>query len=104
MRTHHPILTKIRNRPALYIGCQSLIRLQAFMQGYLTCEFDHGLTVAISETPEFCEWLSRRLKISGSLGYVEMLLALHEGDDAAAFDDFWLYLDEYQAEKISDEK
>ena len=96
----HPILDTIRERPAMYLGEPSLIRLSAFVDGYLACEYDNRLLpYKEPETAEFCEWLSRQLKTSASLGYVEMLLALDDGDDAAAYHDFWSYLDEYRAEK-----
>ena len=105
MNFNHPILESIRERPAMHLGRPSLIRLRAFVAGYMACEYDNRLVpYKESETAEFCEWLGKRRKMPASLGYVGMLLAVHDGDDAAAYHDFWSCLDEYRAEKNSEEK
>ena len=43
MHFDHPLLDKIRERPALYLGRPSLIRLRAFVDGYMACEYDNRL-------------------------------------------------------------
>lgn len=89
----------------MYLGQPCLIRLRTFAAGDFTCENDdRPVPYREMGAAEFCEWLNRRLKTSGSLSYVEMLLALREGHDAAAYRDFWSYLDEYRQEKKTNEK
>jgi hypothetical protein len=97
MNFKHPILEHVRRRPALFLGRPSLVRLQAFIQGYSACECDHHFEVVEQDTSEFCDWLSGQLRIPSNVGYVNMLLAVSDGDDAVAFDSFWSWLDKFRA-------
>jgi hypothetical protein len=93
-------LERIRDRPALYIGTESLIRLQAFIQGYSLALSDEHVLVGDggSGFTEFSLWLSLQFRYPTEWGYVESLTAANRGNDQLAFRDFWKWREKYLCE------
>ena len=88
------LLVNIRERPAMFIGRQSIVRFRSFLDGYR-----HGLrqSTVPAEEPlfdRFQRWVEERFKISTSHGWDSIILFM-AGDDPAAFELFWELWDAY---------
>lgn len=99
MNLEHPILQRVRDRPAMYLGRPSVVRLQAFLQGFSACEEMNRIASPQQDTTEFCDWLEMKLQMPSQIGYANMLLSYADGDDVSAFYEFWKFLDEFIAHR-----
>jgi len=97
------ILTPLRQRPAMYIGRYSIIRLRAFLDGYFEAIRLRDHNPHLMRTMSgFTSWLASKYCITGVLGWDTILLRQTNDDDEAAFHLFWEKWDEYCREKDTD--
>jgi hypothetical protein len=91
-------ISLIRQRPALYIGSHSLIRLRAFLNGcfYLAREQD----IHCSESPDFGglhDWLAKRFGwYESTAGWCNIILQECGDDDSKALDLFFELIEEFR--------
>ena len=98
----YALIDKIRPRPAMYLGENSVSILNAFLGGYLTAAFEAGISLVDENPPfeEFHDWVAMRLGYYESTsGWSKMLLAAEGGNEAKALERFFVYLDEFKQRK-----
>jgi len=116
----YDLLDEMRERPAMYTGQKSLIRLQAFISGYDYAMENRGIkdncSPAFFRSIMFHDWVAERLGYTTSVpGWCNIILAetlswspehhnwgkltqaVQPADDAVALDRFYELLDEYKA-------
>ena len=104
VRTVFELLDVIRQKPGLFIGEQSISQLWGFLNG-----FQHALRAVEnpfdpSDPPfhEFHDWIAARYGFEESTsGWRSMLLKTLLGDETAAFERFFLELDEFRGARKS---
>jgi hypothetical protein len=89
----------IRQRPALYLGTQSLTGLYHFMSGY-----DHALSVhSVASMPrlmpplEFHDWVAYRLHFSESTSGWHRMILKSVSDEPVALKRFYKLFDEFES-------
>ena len=94
----YDLLTKIRVRPAMYLGEWSLIRLRAFIDGYTFLAYELGIEPR--DQPDFGgfhDWVARKFGWRESTaGWTNILLQESGGDDRKGLASFFKLLDEYR--------
>ena len=86
------LLESIRERPALYIEAPSITCLGSFLDGY----FFRAAEARKTELGGFPNWVALRLDyFEGTMGWVRMLRQYYDGDDEAAFERFFVLIDEF---------
>ncbi|MBR6336216.1 MAG: hypothetical protein IKR76_00640 [Ruminococcus sp.] len=82
------LLQSIKNRPGMFIGKRSVLRLKCFMDGYLCAMQFEGIDIKPDVYYSFIRWLSEKYQIRSVVSYDTILTdALH--DDELAFDAFF---------------
>ena len=98
----YALIEKIRPRPALYLGKNSVSLLNAFLGGYMTAAYDAQISF-VDETPPFGafhDWVAMKLGYYESTsGWANMLLAAEGQNEAKALERFFVYLDEFKQRK-----
>lgn len=85
----HSVIERIRKRPAMYLGCESITRLWIFLLGYGFAELDYKvkrkkediLPLDFSIMHEFIEF---RLGVCNSKSWSTNILESCNGDEKAA--------------------
>lgn len=105
MSTLFPLLEKIKAKPGLYIGTASITHLRMFIVGYRFARKEIGATPTDPEGDfykNFQPWLQNHLSIH-TVSAWDKLIRLTCIDDKAAFDYFFLLLEEFmQRDKSQD--
>jgi hypothetical protein len=103
MNPLYDLLKKMRHRPALYNGSDSIIKLASFLRGF-TYALEHHCSVDTHRfLAEFREWVAKRFSVTISQSW-ENIILFHSTDDREAMKLFWTLLDEYLAECEQREK
>ena len=83
------LLVKIKNRPELYLGKKSLLRLISFIRGYEYCQNKYNCECSVLNGFDDYVNIYYGLSINNKYGFEKNIL-LHCGfDDAIAFDKFF---------------
>jgi hypothetical protein len=89
-----PVIQKIRMRAPMYVGQRSISCLRAFLNGW---EFAHeGKVEDASLMQDFQEWVARKCRVPEGQSWDRILL-FDSQDEAAAFDKFFAWFDEFVA-------
>ncbi len=116
----YDLLDKMREKPAMYMGEKSLVRLQAHIYGYSYAMDNRGIK-DVAQPPlggiEFHDWVAVKLGYTYSeMGWCNLILSealgwtpktrrkwerlrvrgVKPAEDAAAFDRFYELLDQYR--------
>src|SRR4051794_23977042 len=91
------LLREMRQRPGMYIGKPSIIRLAAYLRGYDLAAERLGGQQPDAFLTEFRDWVQRRFG-STRQSWEETILQ-HSADDASAQERLWQLLDEFLAER-----
>lgn len=97
MSTLFTLLEKIKAKPGLYIGTASITHLRMFIVGYRFARKEMGAPPTDTEGDfykNFQPWLQNRLSIH-TVSAWDKLIRLTCIDDKAAFDYFFLLLEEF---------
>ncbi len=91
------LINKIRQRPAMYLGCKSLTAFYHFLGGYrMACSLhsiDDGLGLNIPQ--DFHDWVAYRTHFRESTsGWCSMIVSTTESEETA-FDRFFELLEEH---------
>jgi hypothetical protein len=104
MDNFYDLLGKIRKRPAMYLGQNSIFSLQAFLDGYYFARRELGiaLTEQEQEFQTFLQWVRARFQVeTGQLW--SSIVRFHAEDDRAAVIRFFELWDEFQRNPIGRE-
>jgi hypothetical protein len=96
MDNFYNLLEKIKKRPAIYLGRNSIFNLQAFLDGYYFARRELGvpLTEQEAEFQEFLQWIRQRLKVETGQLWASILL-FHSSDERSALDRFFSLFEEF---------
>jgi hypothetical protein len=93
------LIDRIRPRPAMYLGENSVSLLRAFLGGYMTAAYE-SQTSFVEENPPFGafhDWVAMKLGyFESTSGWANMLLAAENGDETKALERFFVYLDDFK--------
>jgi hypothetical protein len=92
------LLRKMRSRPALYIGGDSLVKLAAFLRGYSYALDQHSSMKTHQFLDRFREWVANRFSVTISQSW-ENIIQFQSADEKEAMQMFWRLLDEYLAQQ-----
>ena len=94
------LLQKIREKPAIYLGENSLEKLHHFMNGYIICEVDLGLNNKQDDIfwREFQEYIQKSFNINSSQHWTR-IISFFSSNEQEAFYKFFELLDEFLKEK-----
>lgn len=99
------LLEKIQKKPGLYLGNASITGLRMFILGYRFARSEMNLNATEAESDfhkNFQPWLQNRLSIR-TVNAWDKIILLTCTDEKAAFDYFFLLLDEFlQRDKSQD--
>ncbi len=116
----YDLLDMMREKPAMYLGVKSLIRLQAYIDGYNyamnNCGLKDNSNPAFLRGIRFYDWIAERfgyyestagwcnIILADTLGWSpehhkwsDLIQSIKPTDDATALDRFYELLDEYKA-------
>jgi Trp operon repressor len=90
------LLQKIKKRPAMYLGRNSIFSLQAFLDGYYFARRELGLplTAQESEFQEFLQWIRKRFNVETGQLWASILL-FHCADERSAVERFFSLFEEF---------
>lgn len=93
------VLNKIRKRPAMYLGQNSIFSLQAFLDGYYYArrEIKTPLTDEEKYFQAFLIWIRERFEVKGGQLWAS-ILRFQSADEGAAVKLFFDLLDDYMAQ------
>lgn len=93
------LIDRIRPRPAMYLGENSVSLLRAFLGGYMVAAYECEESF-VEECPPFSDfhnWVAMKLDYYESTsGWANMLLKAENGDEAKALERFFVYLDDFK--------
>ena len=91
-------LRSMAKRPALYFGRPTVSRLRAFLDGYCLAAEEAGHLECL-DLDGFEHWVRKQLDLKGMFRWEEALIAVYDGDDAAAYNLGLRSLREYRETK-----
>jgi Trp operon repressor len=96
MDNFYDLLKKIKKRPAMYLGRNSIFSLQAFLDGYYFARREIGLplTAQESEFQEFLQWIRKKFNVETGQLWASILL-FHCADERSAVERFFSLFDEF---------
>ncbi|OUL30453.1 hypothetical protein BV372_22005 [Nostoc sp. T09] len=92
------ILSKIKTKPGMYIGCTSVSDLFHFIVGFKTALRELGVEATMEEMDfyrEFQPWIQKKYHVSTSNSWAKIIM-LHCGSEQEGFHAFYRLLDEFQ--------
>jgi hypothetical protein len=94
------LFARVRNKPALFVGEKSLIRIRAFVDGYIVGAAEcKRLPQGLDTFHDFHDWIAKKFNFTApTSGWCNMILDRTESD-AQAFDRFYELLDEFCRER-----
>ena len=92
----YEMLQQIKQRPGMYLGKCSIIRLRAFIDGYMGARQDLGvpLTEQEKEFGNFQDWIQERYNITSSHGWDSIIL-FYSADERDALNKFFSLLEQF---------
>ena len=93
------LLDKIRNRPGLYLGTNSIERLAAFLNGYYFCRksFEFPSSKQDQIWFAFQKWVQKKYSIRTSQSWSQIIL-FFSIDESEALENFFRHLEEFKNE------
>lgn len=76
MKDLYELLDMMRERPGMYLGGNSIYRLESFINGYLFARTEMGLESTMEELDfgEFHDWIQEELKLKTTKSWSSMIL------------------------------
>lgn len=105
MASLYNLLTKIHQKPGVYIGSPSVSSLYMFLCGYGYSRQEQGLelTAEEQEFEGFQAWVQERFQITASVSWAKVIL-LHSADERAGFELFFELLAEFVNKQRPDQE
>lgn len=92
MKSIHDLLGMIELRPAMYLGSKSLVRLKAFLDGWMFAKGPDANDASF--LIGFQTWIQGRYGIQSSQSWAK-IIDFFEADDVAAFEKALFLLNQY---------
>jgi hypothetical protein len=101
----YDLLARIKQRPGMYLGKVSLIRLKMLLMGYGMSRGELGLQLTQEEKQfaQFQQWIQRKYQIKSSEGWESIILSQVE-DEKLAFDLFFELFEQFNLEFLQFDK
>ena len=92
----YDLIRKIQQRPALYLGKQSLSHLQTFLDGFTFARREMGVPITAQEKEfeGFQEWIEQRFNQADTQSWTKIILFNAE-DEVDALNQFFELFDEF---------
>ena len=92
----YKLLQKIKKRPAMYLGKNSIFSLQAFLDGYYFARREIGIPLTAEETEfqTFLQWIRQKFNVETGQLWSSILL-FHSADEKSAVDRFFTLFEEF---------
>jgi hypothetical protein len=92
----YEMLKRIKQRPGIFLGQSSIIRLRAYLDGYMGSRADLGLppTKQELEFNQFQDWIQTRFKINSSHGWDSIIL-FYSVDEKDALNNFFELFEQF---------
>jgi len=98
-RNIQELLALIREKPEMYIGASSVIKLSSFLDGYFFAKWQRkDIDDDFGNMNEFQYMVQERYSIVNSFGW-DHIIAFFAGDERKGLDLFWELWDEHLAAK-----
>jgi hypothetical protein len=96
MTNIYQLIDRIKKRPGMYLGKPSIIRLKAFLDGYMGARQDLGFPLTEQEEKfnHFQEWIQTRFKITSSHSWADIIL-FYSADEKEALNQFFELFDQF---------
>ena len=100
MSSLYEMLNRIKKRPAMYLGRNSIFSLQAFLAGYNGAKREMGLvaTEQEQEFEDFLGWIRERFNVETNQSWASIIL-FYSADENKALDTFFELFDEFLAQR-----
>lgn len=100
MSNLYEMLNRIKKRPAMYLGKNSIFSLQAFLAGYNGAKREMGLspTEQEQEFEHFLGWIRKRFNVETNQSWASIIL-FYSADENKAVDTFFELFDEFLAQR-----
>lgn len=94
----YDLIQRIKQRPGLYLGKRSIIRLNMLLLGYSQARMELGLprTSQEIEFDKFQDWIQERFKITSSHGWDSIIL-FYSIDERDALDKFFDLFEKFRS-------
>jgi hypothetical protein len=96
MNNLYDLLSKIKEKPALYLGTPSAHNLYMFLLGYKLARHDLGVpqTEQELEFQKFQYWVQKRMKINATVSW-DKIISLYSTSERDSFDRFFELFEEF---------
>lgn len=101
----YDLLTRIKQRPGMYLGKVSLTRLKMLLMGYSMSRGELGLQLTEEEKrfAKFQQWIQIKYQVNSSEGWENIILSQVK-DEKLAFDLFFELFEQFNLEFLHIEK
>ena len=90
------LLAAIKLRPTMYLSKNYISCLRAFLDGWWSCAYQHGIDVGADGLEEFQEWIVAKYGVISSHGWASIIL-FYSQDESTALKDFFTLFEEWQS-------
>lgn len=92
----YSLLQRIEERPGMYLGRRSIIRLRMLLAGYSLArrELNLPITAQEKEFDRFQAWIEQRFNISSTQGWDSIIL-FHSTDEREALERFFRLFEQF---------
>ncbi|AFY47892.1 hypothetical protein Nos7524_2039 [Nostoc sp. PCC 7524] len=104
MNDFYNLLQKIKKRPAMYLGKNSIFSLQAFLDGYYFARREIGINLTEEEIQfqNFLQWIRHRFNVETGQLWSSIIL-FHSADEKSAVDRFFTLFEEFNQQQKNQE-
>ncbi|BAB73555.1 hypothetical protein ACN23B_09250 [Anabaena sp. FACHB-709] len=104
MNNLYNLLQKIKKRPAMYLGRNSIFSLQAFLDGYYFARREIGINLTEEEVEfqNFLQWIRHRFNVETGQLWSSIIL-FHSADEKSAVDRFFTLFEEFNQQHKNQE-
>ncbi len=92
----YELITKIKKRPALYLGNNSISHLQVFLDGYTFARRELKVPISNEEADfeDFQEWVEQKFNLPDTQSWAKIIL-FYSADERDALKRFFELFDEF---------
>ena len=94
------LLRELRKSPAMYVGQRSLIRVMAFIRGFIAAQSEMGLIEGQTMRADLDAWVRKRFSMHAEHD-AESVITFHSMEDHRALPAFWTLYDEFLEQRTA---
>jgi len=95
MNSLRNLIECIRERPAMYLGSESVIALKIFIDGWYLRDVERAQDIEFFNG--FSDWINNKFQNKGTQGWAKLIL-FHSYDEPTSLKNFFDLYDEYSSE------